>query len=121
LLIHREKIIDSLQSETMARDEQCIWDEMHYLHIDIFKAERTIDFTNHIYTRELYRRMDDTERRAVALITNYEVPLRERIIQLHSYRRLLGIVHQETELVLMDDAQSLTIGEDGAFIALGRR
>lgn len=41
--------------------------------------------------------------------------------QLHQFRRLLGILCQEDELLAFDNAQCRAVGNDGAFVALGLR
>lgn len=40
--------------------------------------------------------------------------------RLHAWRWQLAILHQELELLTFDSAQSRAVGEDGAFIAVGR-
>jgi hypothetical protein len=105
----------------MAEGERRLWDELHCVHLNLADTSDTINNANLAYTSELQRRLNEIENIAALDVASRETPLESRVLRLHSRRRLLGIIFQEQELLLMDEAQSRAIGEDAAFIALGQR
>jgi hypothetical protein len=121
ILIHQEKKLDPHRNADMEEAEHKLWDELCNLHLALAENRDSPSSANAAYLSKLFERTQEIEISAVQSITDTTVPVSLRVLQLHSVRRLLGIIYQEQELLSMDEAQSRAIGEDGAFIALGRR
>jgi hypothetical protein len=120
-LIHRERLLDPQRTEDMEEAEHKLWDELYNLHLNLAENRDSPMSANASYRSQLLKRSQEIEMSAARCIGDTATPISRRVLQLHSNRRLLGIIYQEQELLSMDEAQSRAIGEDGAFIALGRR
>lgn len=113
----------------MALGERELWDELHHHHLALAPApdeggiahrmavlEANLAYDIVLATRALH--LQD-----VMLEGLRDISLSEdaRMLTFHSHRRLLGIYHQEGEMLRLSDTQARAVGEDRAFIAMGRR
>lgn len=114
----------------MASEEILLWDELHRLHLAQLSS-RTVSSeaarkmhlheANMYYSTKLYARSSALTSGVFDWLCDGNLSEETRMLRFHAYRRMLSIIHQEEEMLHLDDAQARAVGEDGAFIAAGRR
>lgn len=113
----------------MAIGERELWDELHRLHLAQAPppgghgtAHRmAVHQANHAYDIILTSRSLQLQDLALENLCDGSLAEEARMLTFHGHRRLLGILHQESKMLRFNDAQARAVGEDKAFIALGRR
>ncbi|KZV60140.1 hypothetical protein PENSPDRAFT_694526 [Peniophora sp. CONT] len=127
-LARREDIQDPYRTDDMALGERELWDELHRYHLERAPAlgEHGVAHRMAVHEANLAYDLVLTTRglhlQDIMLESLRDLSLSEgaRMLTFHSHRRLLGIYHQEGEMLRLNDAQARAVGEDKAFIAMGR-
>lgn len=101
----------------MDTSETELWAEYRRLHL-----QSVVDWQDGdcIYVLHLRDKISELEMDVLKMLRDYAEDEQSRSSLLHGYRRLMAIMHQEEELLGLDDMQARAIGEDRAFVALGR-
>ncbi|KZV60024.1 hypothetical protein PENSPDRAFT_671956 [Peniophora sp. CONT] len=94
-----------------------LWEELHRLHLRSVSDWQDSDC---IYLSCLQDKLFELESQGLEAVCDRSESLHSSPQSLHGIRRLMCVVHQEEELLSMDDAQARAVGIDGAFVALGR-
>lgn len=112
----------------MAAAERELWDELHHLHLSLAPAsavsgvanKMTLHQVNSTYESEINTRISKLQDISLQNLCDESLSEGLRMLIFHSHRRLLSLLQQESDMLRLEHAQARAIGEDRAFIALGR-
>ncbi|KAI0026536.1 hypothetical protein K488DRAFT_92375 [Vararia minispora EC-137] len=104
----------------MEAEETALWDRLGSTQELVAAMFPSRLEANRAYASDLRRMTQDLARCVYNIVSDGTVPGGLRECRLHACRRKLAIIQQEHELLTLDEPQSRAVGEDGAFIALGR-
>jgi len=120
-MARRQSDLDPRRDDEMAQAEHALWNELAAIHINFCSNNTDKVVVRNAYEKVILDRIAVLQQLAACGTrkTNLLMPV-VADHRLHTLRRQLAILHQELELLTLDDAQARAVGEDGAFIAVGR-
>ncbi|KZV64557.1 hypothetical protein PENSPDRAFT_690650 [Peniophora sp. CONT] len=120
-LVRREAGPDVMVTSARSAQDLQLWDQLRDVHLQFSTTYGEHRAAHQAYFDYLKERMSNVELHALAFAQNKSARSRALDRAFHGYRREIGILHQEMELLTLDTRQLRAVAMDDAFLARGRR